>query len=118
MEATIRQNEDGTFEVEIMGEDGQPQVMPVENVQEAMAAIEGAFGGGEGEAMPEEMPAEEMPPEGEEMAEEMPEEMPEESGGVVAASKGKTLEENIPAVDKEKYGARSKKRPNWDDYGV
>jgi hypothetical protein len=41
-----------------------------------------------------------------------------DENGVVSASKGKKLEDNIPVVDKKKLGTRPKATADWSDYSA
>jgi hypothetical protein len=95
-EIKIIQDNDGNISIERMGGDGNPTTEVSDSIDSALETIKSEFGGG--------------------IAEESTTEPIDDSS--ISASKGKTLEENIPAIPPEKKGMMPKKSANWMDYGV
>lgn len=100
-EIKIVQDDSGKITVETTGPDGEPVITDAASVDEAIESAKEALGGGEDSESAEI-----------DMESEMPEGVP------APESKGRTLEDNVAMMDKEKSGMMPKKKPGWDDYGI
>jgi hypothetical protein len=95
-EIKIIQDNDGNISIERMGGDGNPTTEVSDSIDSALETIKSEFGGGIAEGSTTE---------------------PVDDGSI-SVSRGKTLEENIPIVPKEKKGMMPKKPADWMDYAV